>query len=998
MKIKLLFAFLLTSIIGYSQDNCATAEPFCDDFGSPATVVNGSNAEAGPDYGCLITQPNPSWSILKIESAGDINLRISQETNTGAGIDVDYICYGPFNDPVSPCVNGELTAANTVACSYSSAAVEFLNIINAQVGEYYLILITNYSGALGTLTFEQTNTNDPTAGVSDCSIVCTIETIADTTLCINNNITLTTTLGNDNIALTAQYKWFKNNVEIVGEVNDELIVSSNTVTTDVYKVTLNSTNCDDESFDEVTITYVDVFASFLQTPIPSIKLCDNNNDGFATFNLLDNENTIANLENTNDYTFTYFTDAGLLNQIATPNSFTNTTANIQTVFVRATHNSFLGCNGIFQFDIEVYNTPIANPVSDWYECDDDTDGFLFWDFSTLNNTILGSQNSSDYTITYHNTVGDANNNVNPLPTVYNNTIPNELKTIAVRIENNLFIDCFNTTTFLLKVIENPIITTPNNWLVCDVDADGFNTFNLTSLNTDILNGQNATELSITYHKNIIDANTNSNPFLANYTNDIAYAEETIFIRLESTLNSSCVAVDSFNIDVFDAPVANTIDNWYECDDDLDGFLPWDLASLIPTVLGSQNPLDFDITFHLNQADATNNNAPINVNYTNLASYIEEPIFVRIENVDNIDCFDTTTFNIRVIETAIAYPIQDWFVCDAVDNDGFFEFDFVSEINPQIINNQNVANSVVTYFLTQQFADDNINAIDLNYTNVTAFTEETIFVRIENVLLPECYNTTTFNLKVNKVPVFDVEDTKYICVNLLPQTVIFEVENPLDNYTYSWKDALGNELSTSSVLNAIVNGDYTITATTTDSTMCETTKTVHLLPAEPATIVDFTINEYWEAENFSLELIVEGTGVYQYAIDDIDGPYQDEPYFVNIKPGIHTVYVQEMNDCGLISKEIDLFGFAAYFSPNDDGAHDVWKVQGINFSSTAKIYIFDRFGKIMAQFSPANNEGWDGYYNGKQAPEGEYWFTAQMLDYKGEPIIRKGHFSLKRTNN
>ena len=53
---------------------------------------------------------------------------------------------------------------------------------------------------------------------------------------------------------------------------------------------------------------------------------------------------------------------------------------------------------------------------------------------------------------------------------------------------------------------------------------------------------------------------------------------------------------------------------------------------------------------------------------------------------------------------------------------------------------------------------------------------------------------------------------------------------------------------------------------------------------------------------------------------------------------------------------------------------------------------------MNQFQPGLNQGWDGLYEGKPAPEGEYWFTSEMTNHKGHPIIRKGHFSLLITNN
>ncbi|SDZ84421.1 T9SS type B sorting domain-containing protein, partial [Bizionia paragorgiae] len=85
----------------------------------------------------------------------------------------------------------------------------------------------------------------------------------------------------------------------------------------------------------------------------------------------------------------------------------------------------------------------------------------------------------------------------------------------------------------------------------------------------------------------------------------------------------------------------------------------------------------------------------------------------------------------------------------------------------------------------------------------------------------------------------------------------------------------------------------------------------------------------------------------------------------------------------------------YFTPNDDGYHDTWNIYGIENQPDAKIFIFDRFGKLLKQLSPTG-AGWDGTYNGNPMPTSDYWFT---VDYR-EPGTDnkksfKAHFTLKR---
>ncbi|WP_308991734.1 T9SS type B sorting domain-containing protein [Mariniflexile litorale] len=79
----------------------------------------------------------------------------------------------------------------------------------------------------------------------------------------------------------------------------------------------------------------------------------------------------------------------------------------------------------------------------------------------------------------------------------------------------------------------------------------------------------------------------------------------------------------------------------------------------------------------------------------------------------------------------------------------------------------------------------------------------------------------------------------------------------------------------------------------------------------------------------------------------------------------------------------------YFTPNNDGMHDVWKVQDFN-NNIKTIAVFDRYGKLL-KYLPANAPGWDGSFNGKLLESNDYWYFITLNT--GETI--KGHFTLKR---
>lgn len=185
MKKLILISLLIVvyNIQLFSQGtSCSQPDPFCT--GTTYTFPNNtgqspaSTTNPGNNYDCLSTSPNPAWYYLEVATAGNIDIGISQTTGTGtatAGIDVDFILYGPYDNltqAISYCGNhgNASTAADpnqVVDCSYDPAPTETANITNAQVGDVYVLLLTNYANQSGVITFSQTGGN----GATDCTIL-----------------------------------------------------------------------------------------------------------------------------------------------------------------------------------------------------------------------------------------------------------------------------------------------------------------------------------------------------------------------------------------------------------------------------------------------------------------------------------------------------------------------------------------------------------------------------------------------------------------------------------------------------------------------------------------------------------------------------------------------------------------------------------------------------------------------------------------------------------
>ena len=169
----------------------------------------------------------------------------------------------------------------------------------------------------------------------------------------------------------------------------------------------------------------------------------------------------------------------------------------------------------------------------------------------------------------------------------------------------------------------------------------------------------------------------------------------------------------------------------------------------------------------------------------------------------------------------------------------------------------------------------------------------------------------------------------------------------------------------------------------------------LASSEIATLTqdDLTVIDL-EGDTGSVEIntLNLGVGDYEFALDNPFGPFQDDPYFENILPGIYKVYIQDKNSCGIAEIETSILGHMKFFSPNGDGINDFWKILGVseNFQPNSRVYVYDRNGKLLVDLDPLG-VGWDGTYNGFQLPQDDYWFRV-FFDNGKERI---GHFSLLR---
>lgn len=109
----------------------------------------------------------------------------------------------------------------------------------------------------------------------------------------------------------------------------------------------------------------------------------------------------------------------------------------------------------------------------------------------------------------------------------------------------------------------------------------------------------------------------------------------------------------------------------------------------------------------------------------------------------------------------------------------------------------------------------------------------------------------------------------------------------------------------------------------------------------------------------------------------------------IKKG--SLYLARIELCTLCDLN---FTFANFFTPNQDGYNDYWKINWSNPIEFSEVSIFDRYGKLIKTITNSE-DSWDGKYNLNDVFSSDYWFKLIYTDCNGSEKEYKSHFSLKR---
>ncbi|PZR21448.1 MAG: hypothetical protein DI539_08060, partial [Flavobacterium psychrophilum] len=129
---------------------------------------------------------------------------------------------------------------------------------------------------------------------------------------------------------------------------------------------------------------------------------------------------------------------------------------------------------------------------------------------------------------------------------------------------NFDTNCLTYFQYVVRAGEQPDAVQPADMQVCDTDNDGVEVFDLTSNDAQILDGQNPTDFTVTYHLTSGGADDND----TSIADPAAFSsgDATIYVRVTNADNEDCYNVTSFDLDVTPIPQVVVPADGFACSD------------------------------------------------------------------------------------------------------------------------------------------------------------------------------------------------------------------------------------------------------------------------------------------------------------------------------------------------------------------------------------------------------------------------------------------------
>ncbi|SEG47101.1 T9SS type B sorting domain-containing protein [Flavobacterium urumqiense] len=354
------------------------------------------------------------------------------------------------------------------------------------------------------------------------------------------------------------------------------------------------------------------------------------------------------------------------------------------------------------------------------------------------------------------------------------------------------------------------------------------------------------------------------------------------------------------------------------------------------------------------------------------------IYVYVENNNRVTCTDEDPFTITIYNSPTITTIAPVTRCESYELPSYSTPVTRYFTNPGGPGSNN----------TEKFPGDFITASTTIYVYAESGTSATVICPAEKPMV--------ITIIEKPKPVLTVPA---ICIDIdtgITTDAFIESGFTRPQYSFEWKREDGTLVSTKENFSTSEPGNYTLTVANLSIFGC----TSDIIPftviesSKPASVTFTTSGWFTDNQTITVNAIpfVGDGSNFLYSLDG--GSPQSSNVFNNVSSGLHGITVSDAN-CGTYANPITvrLINSPKFFTPNGDGFNDTWNITGIPNSENLKLYIFDRYGKLLKELFP-NGSGWDGTFNGYALPADDYWFS---ISYTEDTITKeyKSHFSLKR---
>ncbi|MDM1044230.1 T9SS type B sorting domain-containing protein [Myroides sp. 1354] len=776
-----------------------------------------------------------------------------------------------------------------------------------------------------------------------------------------------------------------------------------------------------------------VAAPTLPVALENLVMCTDRHDGTsAIFDLTDqNERILAEqqVDPANISIVYYLSEDDALNKrnrITTPEVFTNTILN-QRIWVRI-ENTVTKCYVIGSFLLEIKNPlEIATVLTPIELCQDSSLPGVSATFNLheRESELLLGVEVFGAVFGYYESKEDAENNRNPIQNTRNYVNRTNPQTIWISVEGRN--GCRSIRPLVIRVKPLPVPNfNPKPLEMCEFQTrDGKAEFNLRLAEEDMRNQD--PNLLFSYFESEADATANLNaiPFPTNYVT----GTRIVWVRVAKNnggVPESCFVLVQLPLKVNLQPYFGPLSPYTYCLDNPSPFAKFDLRTKFDEILDGRNAADYTITFYTTLNGAMNDSNPLLYDYTNIVAFQQE-IYVRLTD-KKTGCFYVDKLILSIEQKVVAFPIDltdktRIEVCATPAGSGgtaTFNLNlFTDEIKgAQVID---PADLEVEYYYRNALID----VADLGRFVLPIGSHEIVAI-IKQVgpagTVFYCQDETRFTLTVFETPIAPVLPTStLVCIDYNTKKLVdpYTIDSGFKagDYEFQWERRNGTigaftpiagATKSYYVVESIEQGNMFRVVVKYKGQQCSNTSNAIILN----TVEEIKI-KIMNADSKGIlgaidgeeriSIVVESptdARLFEFALDE--GAYQDSRVFYDVLNGTHRVWVRYKDQRSICPQYVDIFvlGYPKFFTPNGDGFNDTWNIPTLKGHPEAVIYIYDRYGKLLSQFTPANG-GWDGTFNGKPMPSTDYWFTVEYLEEAKQAnqvprkVQYKGHFSLKR---